>query len=261
MTSFICSFSRMAAIAVAFPLFLSLGQATAGSINYGDFLGGTVMYLNVTETANTPDDDEPMFGAPSIVGNQLDFDPAGFSAAAGSGSSDITDGQLNLQLRALPGSTLQSVSIAESGDYSLAGTGAAATSIAFGIAIGGARVFEVDGVALSTPIALGAFSISGSDDLGDGAEFLKPWSLSVTYDIGAALAAAGVPFRFGATLIELAIDNSLVAISEAGSIAFIAKKDFTLSVATGNAVVPLPLPALLLGSALFSLIVLGRRRS
>jgi hypothetical protein len=37
------------------------------------------MYLDVTETANTPGDAEPLFYGPNITGNLLDFDPKGFA--------------------------------------------------------------------------------------------------------------------------------------------------------------------------------------
>lgn len=231
----------------------------AASVNYGDFVGATVLYLDVTETANSPGDTAPLFGAPSIGGDQLDFDPAGFSASAGSGSSDITDAQLNFTLQAVSGSSLGLISFTESGDYTLMGSGGAGTLIGYGLSISGVRVFEVDGSPLATPVALSGASVSGGDNLGAGSGLGTPWSLSLTYDIGAALAAAGVPFSFGATRIEFAIDNTLLAISEDGSVAFIAKKDFTINPG-GGTVVPLPLPALLLGSALFSLVLTRRRK-
>lgn len=233
--------------------------AVASSINYGDFIDGTVMYLDVTETANTPGDTVPLFGAPSIIGNVLDFDPAGLTAVATSGAIDITDVQLNLTVQAIGDTTLQTIGITESGDYTLQGVGGAATTTSFGVAISGLTVLDVDGMPLATPVKLFGASALGSDNLSHGADLLMPWTLGMSIDIQAALSAAGVSFRFGATRIELAIDNQLVAISEDGTVAYIAKKDFSIDV--GTSVVPLPLPALLLGSALVPLLLLGRRRS
>ena len=52
------------------------GASLAAPINYGDFSDippGAVMYTDVTETANTPGDSEPLFGAPVVSGNALRF--------------------------------------------------------------------------------------------------------------------------------------------------------------------------------------------
>ena len=54
----------------------------AAPINYGDFDADTVIYLQVTEDANSPGDSPPLFGAPVVSGNSIDFNPVGFSAAA-----------------------------------------------------------------------------------------------------------------------------------------------------------------------------------
>lgn len=243
-------------IAISLSL-LGLGgsAAKAASINYGDFSGTSVMYLDVTETANTPGDEEPLFGGPSITGDTLDFDPMGFSASASSGSSDLTDGQLNFTLMGR-GRVLSSILLTERGDYNLIGTGSAATQISYAVGIGSITVLEVDGAALATPVSLGGASASGSDDLSGGTEMLAPWDLSLSYDVNAALTDAGVSFVNGATKLEIAIDNTLAAISESASIAFIAKKDFAINVGT---VVPEPASAALVGLGLLVLGVAGRR--
>ncbi len=236
------------ALAIALGLFLfGPASADAAPINYGDFSGSTVMYLDVTETANTAGDSEPLYGPPSITSNKLDFDPAGFAASATSGSSDLTDGQLNFTLMSM-GTTIKSITFSEGGDYSLLGTGSAATLINYALAVGSISVLEVDGVALASPVALAGASSSGQDDLSAGPESLASWSLSLAYDVDAALLSAGVPFEFGATKLELAIDDQLAAISELSSIAYIAKKDFMIDVTT----VPIPEPstAALLGLVL-----------
>ena len=223
--------------------FLFVGSAAAAVINYGDFSGTSLMYLDVTETANTPGDMEPLFGEPSVTGNKLGFDPKGFVASASSGSLDITDGQLNFTLVARDPSVLTTITLAEGGDYSLVGTGTAATRVIYGVSVGSIRVLEVDGVALATPVGLAGASASASDDLSGGPDALTPWNLSLAYDMNAALNAAGVSYTRGATRVEISIDDSLFAFSESESIAEITKSGFMIDVGT----TPLSVPALSAG--------------
>ncbi len=140
-------------------LALVFSAGHAAPINYGDFSGTTVIYLDVTETANTPGDTEPLFSAPTITGNTLDFNPKGFAASAGGGGVDITDGQLNFMLRSIAGSVITELSISESGDYTLFGTGSAATSLLYAISLGHVSVLEIDGIALATPVSTGRLKL------------------------------------------------------------------------------------------------------
>ena len=213
-------------------LLVLCASADATSISYGDFGGNTVMYLDVTETANTPGDEEPLYGAPTLFGTKLDFDPAGFSAVAIGGFPDLTDGQLNFTLMGTPGVAITSVSLSEGGDYSLLGIGSAATQVIYGLAIASITVLEVDGVALGSPVNLAPASASGGDDLSGGFDIATPWNLSLVYDVNAALTTANVAFNTGATKLKIAVNNTLVAISEPSTIAFIAKKDFMVDVET-----------------------------
>ena len=64
----------------------------SATIIYGDFVGDTVMYLDVTESNAT---DEQKFGAPNIFGDQLDFNPMNFRAQS-DGAAVIEDSQLNM---------------------------------------------------------------------------------------------------------------------------------------------------------------------
>lgn len=228
------------------------GIATA-SINYGDFSGTTVTYLGVTETANSPGDTEPLFGIPSISGDSLDFDPAGFSSASTGGGIDLTDGQLNFSIETGDADGLISFSVTESGDYSFAGVTPTAGTFVSASVSAAVTILEVDGVTLGTPINLFASTTFTTDYPTTGgapSTGLLPWSAVSFIDLSSVLGAGQA-----ATSIEVVIDNQLVAGSESGTSAFIAKKDF------GITTVSIPEPGSLALLGLGGLLIARRRRS
>ena len=245
----------LSALAFAVCLVTAAPRGDAAPINYGDFAGNSVMFLDVTETANSSGDSEPLYGGPSVIGDTLDFNPGGFVADSLWGGLDITDGQLNFALMALGGTAVTSFSLSDFGDYTLVGMGTAATQVTYAISAA-VVVLEVDGVALGAPLALATTSASGTDSLGSGVDVLTPWNLTLDYDVNAALANAGIDFSTGATKIEVIVDNQLTAIGEATTLSFIAKKDFMVDVVT---VIPEPTTALLLGLSLIGLGAASRR--
>lgn len=204
------------------------------SISYGDFgpIPPGITFGNVTESSGT--DAVPLYGAPELVPGGIDFDPTGFVASATSGAQDITDGQLNLVLSGSSQVSITSIHLAELGDYSLAGAGTPATQALVG-AVLHVTVTQINGVDVA-PITLSAANGSISFNLVVNPGVVQPWSLGVTLDIAAQLGA-----EQRATRVEVAIDNQLLALSELGSLAFIAKKDFRLDVGT-----EVPEPSLLL---------------
>ncbi len=235
----------------------------AAPINYGDFMGSTVTYVGVTEDSNSGDT-PPLFGAPSVSGDTLDFNPVGFSASAsGAGGNDVTDGNLSFMVVAKAGKAISSLNLAEAGDTSLAGFGTDATLTKV-TGTGVLNINEVDGVgigALSIPFSL-TFSPSGgtyglNSNFGGGPGGTIFWSGGKLLDVSAALTANNIPFVGGATKISINLDNTLTALSQAGTFALIAKKDFGGLSVTVN--VPEPSVALLSGLALFGLAGLRRR--
>ena len=234
--------------------------AGAAAINYGNLQALPLAFTDIVESSGT--DAVPLFGSPSAFSVGLDFNPASFTANATSGQADITDGQLNFRVESTgPVSWgFRQIGIREFGDYTLVGDGGAGTSV-----FGGARMFvtvrEVNEVAI-TPFTVSGVS-SFSDSLSDGSEFLNEWGLSLAIHLGSSLMNRGFGEADVVTLADIVIDNSLIAISEAASVAFIAKKDFVVTVTPQINAVPLPASVwgLLSGIGLLMGRAVARRRA
>jgi MYXO-CTERM domain-containing protein len=247
------------AVFLAFGLILFIiGQPAVGAqINYGSHVGSHVTYVNVTEDSG---DDEPLplFGAPTVTGNSIDFNPVGFDAASSDGGSDITDSNLVFMVTANPtgaggnpgGNRIRSITLNEAGDTTLAGT-VIAGSMGTATAVFASGVLDIQEVDLTVgdgynPVGINNISVPFSmtftpsggtyflgTDGGGGPIYHTPWSGSVTLDIDSILIANGyiVPPgpadpEGGATKISIDLDNTLVAVSQDGTSAVIAKKDF-----------------------------------
>ena len=220
-----------ASAAIALPL-----VASASSLNYGDKVGADIIYRQVSEDSVT--DPVPLYGDPAISGNALLFTPVNFGAFASNGLLDITDSTLTTMIEAKPGKRIRQVAFAEAGDYSLVGSGTAATS-AIVRAPYFVRVVEVDGNPI-TPILFTSsltFTPSGGDyylpgDAGSGQTFVG----TTLINLDAILANAGVSGQ--ATKVFFSMDNQLTATSELGTISFIKKK--TADGVTITTIIPEP---------------------
>jgi hypothetical protein len=243
-------------------LLAAAGPAAAVPIDYGDHLGADVSYLAVTEDSAT--DPVPLFGPPSVTGNSIDFNPLGFAATSSNGGSDITDGQLTFSVVAHADRRIDSLTLNERGDTTMAGNvtpGSMGTATAV-FASGVLDILEVDFAGIShitIPFSF-TFTPSGGTyflgtDGGGGPVFNTQWTGSVTLDIDAILIANAI--TGGATRISIALDNTLTAVSESGTSALIAKKDFGGVAITSE--VPEPSSLSLCGVALAAL-ALRRRR-
>lgn len=252
-------------IAGAFAVAGLLATASqAAPIVYGNFAGTGVVFQGITEDSAT--DPTPLYGLPHVVGgDQLDFDPSAFASSASGGAADVTDGLLKGAIQAQPGYGITRFALSELGSYTLAGLGTTATSAAVG-QVAFIKITELNGVALggdSFTVALtSSFSPSGGDFyLPAEAGIAIPWSGSGSVDIAAALASkkASNPGVYGSytqvTRVEFSTNNTLVTTSEAGTIAFIDKKDLVLDI---DAAVPEPASLGLLALAIPAL--LARRR-
>lgn len=214
--------------------------AHAAPIHYGDFSGTDVMYLDVTETANTPGEAEPLFGPPTIAGNILSFPASNFSAGSPGPAADITDGQLNFTVASSGRPTILNLTAAASGVYTLQGSGGAGsgTRIGYAISLASVKVLDLDYAALAVPVDLAPASRSGGDRLASGSDTDASWGTGMFYDVNAALAAADVPFSNGATRLAIAMNFSLVALSEEDSAAVVAGKAMEIGVNAAGLPVP-----------------------
>lgn len=248
----------MAAAAGCALLAFSL-PAEAAAINYGTFSGATVDFIDVTEDSGTHT--PPLFGAPSVFGDTLDFNPVSFNASAtGAGGVEITDGTLALMMESKPGNFIDKVLFDEAGDVTLAGIGGigtfASVSANFNV-----EIQEVDGVGIgSILIAVPmVFVPSGgtydlATDAGGGPFYNSAWSGSLMVDLTQELINRNIPYVNGVTKISVVFDNTLVALSENGTSSFIGKKDVG-----GVGITVIPEPATIGLLTLGGVCLLGRR--
>jgi hypothetical protein len=255
-------------------------------------MGDHVTYVDVTEDSG---DDEPLplFGAPTVTGDSIDFNPVGFDAGSADGGSDITDSNLVFMVVAKSGSRISELVFSEAGDTTLAGNvapgsmGTASAVFATGVLDIQELDLTTDGVHnpvginhISVPFSL-TFSPSGGTyflgtDGGGGPIFHTPWTGSATLDIDAILVANGyilppgpVDPEGGATKISIDLDNTLVAVSQDGTSAVISKKDFggitirtnTRTEPGGDPEVPEPAAFVLAGLGLIGLVAGQRKRA
>jgi hypothetical protein len=236
----------------------------ATPINHGTFSGDTVIYVDVTEDTNTGDT-LPMFGAPTVTGDSMDFDPIGFSASSeGGGAPDITDGQLMFEVVAKTGKFIDNLSFTEAGDTALArgfdqGDDAFTSVVAFifidilEVSSGPITQINVEPLAMVFTPSDGDYQLS--TDGGGELTFNSSWTGSAFIDLVPILEANGVLGQ--ATRISVNLDNTLTAISSTGASAFIAKKDADAITITAN--VPEPATGLLAVFGLLALVGVGRR--
>jgi len=243
-------------------LFVPLcGNAAYGeSVNHGSFSGAHFQFNNVVEDSDT--DPLPLFGPPTLLVDQLLFNPTSFDSISNSAiPSDITDSQIRMTIVANPGSGIGAIHLQESGDYTLIGPPTVSDAGAMVAASVFVRIQRVNGVPLETTITRsvnmefdapnnGVFQMS-QDGIAAG-KIYQGW-LNIDLDeILAEMDHVGV-----ATEVELTWDNTLTTWSVGGASALIKKKDFQ----TAFSVIPsIPEPAsLLLGFGVLVGLLGGRR--
>lgn len=223
-------------------------------INYGDFSDippGSVMYSDVTESANSPGDIEPLFGPPAITADRLDFDPAiQFSASGSGGGVDPTSGSISADIDA-GGLPIQGIDLRTSGFYGFSGSGSKQTATEAAASFASVLVVEIDGVPAASPLVLPVLADSVAFDAVGASEPSGPWAIDLQYDLDAALRTAGVSFQRGATRLSIGMNIVLNANSEALSDASVGVQAVSLEAIAG--VIPEPGSSLLLAAAFSAL--------
>ncbi len=217
-------------------VWLATGSSSVlAAIMYGDFSDippGIVMYTDVTESSGTDPVPPPRFGPPDVRDNTLDFRTMQFAALSEDDGADLFDGQLNFGMMVLQNASgvaggFDGLVIDESGDFTLFGAGSSATAVGAGI-FAEVEILAVDGAPLATPITV-VGSTQFSTDLNASPGLNQPWGNSLLVDFGPALNNAGIDPEFGVTKARVVLDDTLVAVSEPNTLAFIAKKDFKVT--------------------------------
>jgi hypothetical protein len=223
----------------------------AAIINYPDQgpVGG-VTFTNIFESSGT--DAVPLYGPPTAFVVGMDFEPASFVATAGGGAQDVTDGQLNFTAMTTALGQITGIDLSEAGDYSLSGVGGAATQALAG-AIIRATVTQINGVDVA-PIPLTPVNATVGFNLQANPGLVQPWNLGLSLNVAAQLNP-----NQRATKVEVVIDNQLQALSESGSLAFIAKKDFRIDVDTE--IIPEPATLMMMLGGCLALASVMRRRT
>jgi hypothetical protein len=231
---------RWLAVSTIVALGLAGASASLATTVHGNFSGTNVDFLGVQETTTSPGDPEPLFGAPTVIGNQLLFFPTGFASTSAGGSSDVTSSQMQMFIDAKPLSTIDQISITEFGEKDLAGVGTAATSASVS-AVVDITVLEVNNVLLTTPIFIAGnvMTFTPDDDYAlPGDLGFSIWTGNLLIDIESVVD--------NVTRLQLTFKNILDTTSEAGTTAFI-QKDVVSGPVVVIEVIPEPGTAILLG--------------
>ncbi len=233
--------------------------ASGISFSYPDATGSTVVYTGISEESVT-DPSLALFGVPAITGDELLFQPSGFSAIASGGAVDQRTGALSMTVDALPLQGIHDLELHESGTYTLLGSAPDfAQAMVGGLLIG--QVVEIDhapvspGLDLSFDVVLSLSGAGGSFTLGPSPEVEAGWSGFGRIDIDALLASRGVSGT--ATRVQFSIaNNTLAAFSAFGTEARIVKNSVTVA---ANVPEPSSLGILTGLAAVFALLVLRPR--
>lgn len=250
------AFTRTGAVALAAALLLAAGSASA-TVMYGGWVGPNVTFSNVQETSAAGP--EPLWDAPTYVGNQMLFFPSAFVATTNGGGTSFVSSQLQAQFSGTSAlDVITAINITEFGDYTIGGFGGTGATGAYASTSGIVTVLadingpiapvEIPFVATYTPASnesSGLVLFDYPNDFGTGI-----WSASVMVDV-----ASVVP---NATVVQLSLDNALFAASEGGTSSLIQKKVVDGPAVAIN-VIPEPGTAILVGAGLLVLGLRGRR--
>jgi len=198
-------------------------------------------YDNIEETSIT--DPVPLYGPPVVgVGNSITFSPTTFMASVSTHASDITSGALEFTFTADPGTYIQSLSLFETGTWSITGDA--------GVTAGGGLIVTYFDELTQTFVSIG-----------------EPIHTTVPPADDFPLMGPGNGTWFGSALIDLeamdivtdhvivTLDNNLIASSCGCGEATITKDSVTINVSV------VPEPASLALMAAGTVLIVRKRRN
>ena len=231
---------------------LLLAASASQAAYYGNYGGASVSFLDVQ-------DQNGLFGAPTVSGDSLDFSPNTFEAICPGAPSCppspvLVDDTLTITIQANSGSYIDDILMTEAGDTTLTSflDALAATSVSATVFV---DIFEIDGVTVNNinGNAQMVFTNGGQFESNDEGVGTHIWTGSLLIDLDQIIANAGGSGR--ATRVQLNLDNTLVAFAASGASARIEKKDIDGLAIT---IVPEPGTALLMGLGLAGLATIRR---
>jgi len=258
--------------ATALVALASVANATVN--NYGNLAGPNIMYLNVVETATQFPGPMPptLLGAPQLAGDSLDFNPLAFAGSVQNNDFLVQDAQLSIDtiMTNSPLGQISKLTINEGGGFIVVGGPGAAIARA-SLITAPVLVAQVNGgpaptTVTITPTLTFSNTPSGPVTVTQNANSIQfasnggvangSWGITATYDVAAAIAAAGYPAGSRVTKLgTLAIDNQLVRDTDLNSFSYIDKKFFNITVTA----IPEPSTVLLGLMGGVGLLIGGRR--
>ena len=218
-------------IATFFLIICVANYVSADVINYGNFDGDTVTYIDVTESSL---ETGALYGAPDVIGNNLDLPATGFVSESNNGEVDFLDGRLSFMIEADPGSTISSITIEEFGAY---------------FTFGEDSIASVSAIAFVETIEGGLFS--GSFD------FVTNGLANGQPDSGGWIESLTISFP-ETTKITVTLDNQLFTFADDPGVSFIDKKGVNILI--GKNVIPEPTAAVLIAAGCLGLALRRRKR-
>lgn len=183
----------------------------ADVIEYGDFAGDNVDFLDVTERSAEVG---ALFGNPAVIGNSLSFMPANFNSQSVDGGVDFIDGALSFVVQGQNGFMFDSISVEEIGDF---------------LDLGDASFSEVIAIAF---VMVDGQVYNGQFEFGNLGSGNGSWLEGLTINF---------PSTDQATFF---MDNQLFTNADDDGVAFIDKGNITITVGNGGQGVPsVPEPA------------------